>query len=218
MYGTIATLTICALAGIIAIFLEIETVPFNLISTLLIFYLIAFLSIQSLKLINNESIVVRSLAVVSLVMNFCWAVPWILLVWDVFGGAGHSTRVLIWQLLWTAGVIAMTSMVFAHCLAGMQNMDRKKKLVNSLPLTIIGFLAIDFLVVIWAEYTSDIFWKFFWSEVILVILQVVVTQILSADNQRRRREAEEAEKQQREAKLREMWAKNLQEQEKSQKK
>lgn len=217
-YGTIATLTICALAGIVAIFLEVEAVPFNLISTLLIFYLITFLSIQSFKLIGDESMLVRSLAVVSLVMNFCWAIPWVLLVWDAFGGASWSTRVLIWQLLWTAGVIAVTTMVLAHCLAGMQKMERKKKLANSLPLTIIGFMAIDFLVVIWTDYVSDILWKFFWSEVILVILQVVITQILSAESQRKKREAEEAEKQQKDAKLREMWTKSLQEQEKEQKK
>lgn len=218
MYGTIATLTLCAIAGIIAIFLEIETVPINLISTLLIFYLIAFLSMQSLSLVNNKSVAVRSLAIVSLVMNICWALPWILLVWDAFGGAGRQTRVLIWQLLWTAGVLAVSCMTIAHCIAGMQDMDRKKKLFNILPLSVIGFIAIDFLVVIWAEYPYDIFWKFFLSEIILVILQVVVMQILVGDERRREREAEDKKKQEEEAKLREMWAKSLKEQEEEQKK
>ena len=219
MYGTIATLTICAIAGIIAIFLEIETVPLNLISTLLIFYLITFLSTQSLALVKHKSVAIRSLAIFSLIMNFCWAIPWILLVWDAFAGAGRQTRILIWQLLWTAGVIAIACMVLAHCLAGMQSMDRKKKLFNSLPLVIIGFIAVDFIVVIWSDYyLSDIFWKFFLSEIILVLLQVVVTQILSADARRRQREAKDAEEQKRDAKLREMWAKSLQEQEQKQKK
>lgn len=219
MYGTIATLTICAIAGIIAIFLEIETVPLNLISTLLIFYLITFLSTQSLTLIKHKSVAIRSLAIFSLIMNFCWAIPWVLLVWDAFSGVGRQTRALIWQLLWTAGVIAISCMVLAHCLSGMQGMDRKKKLFNSLPLVIIGFIAIDFIVVIWSGYyLNDVFWKFFLSEIILVLLQVVVTQILSADARRRRREAKEAEEQKRDAKLREMWAKSLQEQEQKPKK
>lgn len=217
MYGTIATLTICAIAGIVAIFLEVETVPLNLISTLLIFYLITFLSARCLALVNDKSIAVRSLAIVSLIMNICWGLPWILLVWDAFGGTGKATRILIWQLLWTAGVIAITCMVIAHCLAGMQNMDRRKKLLNSLPISIIGFAAIDFLVVIWADRVSDVFWKFFLSEVILVILQTVVTQILTTDAKRRQREVEDAEKQKKDAELREMWAKNMQEQEQEKK-
>lgn len=187
-YSTIAIASICALIGIIMIFAGPTIAMLSLLSTIFIFYVIVVVSIPSIRHLDDRSILIRTLSVVSLIMDAFWAIPWVMLVWDVFGSFDYYTRDAIWRLLWTAADISIFCTIIADCLAKIRWSSRIEKFFKSLPLICAGFLAFDFLVAIWfPEDSWELLFKFICAEIILVVLQIIVTQLLG---QKMRQEAD----------------------------
>lgn len=178
-YSTIAIASICALLGIIMIFAGPTLTMLSLLSTIFIFYLIVVVSIPSIRRLDDHSILIRTLAIISLIMDAFWAIPWVLLVWNAFDAFDYYTRDAIWRLLWTAADISVFCMIAADQLAKMRWASRIQKFFRSLPLICAGFLAFDVMIAIWfPEDSFELLFKFVCAEIILVALQIIVTQLL----------------------------------------
>lgn len=196
-YASIALLSLCAVIGITMVFIGVDEVALKLVSTLLIFYGITLLSTQSTKRLGDKSPLIRCLAIFALIMNMLWVIPWVLLVWDAFGAFEITTRITIWQLLWTAGDLAILCALLASELVQIRWETRIEKFFHSLPMLCTIFLAFDVLIVIWmtdAIDMIDILWKFILAELILIVLHVVVTKILEQDLRRKEKQLQVKQK------------------------
>lgn len=153
----------------------------SLLSTVFVFYLVATLSIPSIRHLDDRSTLIRSLSVVALIMNVFWVIPWVLLIWDAFGSFDYYTCDTIWRLLWTAADIAIFCTVIAGQLVKIRWSSRLKKFFQCLLMVCAGFIAFDALIMIWYSVFDDgeLLFKFICAEIILVVLQIIVTQLLS---------------------------------------
>lgn len=177
--GTVILLSACAFMGILAIFVEANLTLFCLLSTLVILYLIFLVSMEDIRVLFNPNLSQNWLAVVALVANVFWGLPWILVVWGAFVDFDDLTVETIWRVIGSSAVISVYCTVLPMVLSGLREKPGVMKFFQSLPVVCATFLAIDFLVAIWApDAGADLLGKFILAEIILIILQVLVAQIL----------------------------------------
>lgn len=177
--GTVVLLSACAFMGILAIFVEANLTLFCLLSTLVILYLIFLVSMEDIRVLFNPNLSQNWLAVVALIANVFWGLPWILVVWGAFVNFDDLTVETIWRVIGSSAVISIYCTVLPMVLSGLREKSSVMKFFQSLPVVCATFLAIDFLVAIWAPDAGvDLLGKFILAEIILIILQVLVAQIL----------------------------------------
>lgn len=211
MYLTIGLLSFCALIGIAMIFVGVDTTMMNMICTLLIFYGVVLISTPSIQRLGDQSMLIRTMSLLALLMNVLWVIPWVLLVWDAFGNYSLETRDTIWRLLWTAADIAIFCTLATSELIRNRWADRQKKFFQSLPLVCMIYAAFDVFLLIWIPYPyNEIVEKFVLAECILLVLQAVIIYILQQDQLRKQKQEkikqEFAEQRERQAQAREIEA------------
>ena len=147
--------------------------------TLIIMYLLLLCSMNNSIRIENPIPLARSLSIAALIMNFVWSIPWILLVWDAFDIFGDSMVSTVWKIVGSGMVISAFCTYLASRVVRINHFPTIIKVFKSLPLVCASFLGLDLLLIIWIDDMDvDIVWKLILSELILVLLQWIITQII----------------------------------------
>lgn len=177
--ATIVLISICAFLGIVMIFVGSSLTVMRVMSTLLIMYLVLLCSTNNFVRTESPVAIVRGLSFAALVVNFIWSIPWILLVWDAFDGLGSQAIEIIWKIVGSGMVISAFCTFLASKVVKIINYPTVIKFFKSLPLVCAGFIGLDLLLIIWIDdMDTEIVWKLILSELILLLLQWIITQIL----------------------------------------
>lgn len=189
MYTTIALLVLGGLIGIFMIFFGAETTLLQCLATIGILYLMALLSANNFSRSNNTSNdEVRICSSTALVLNLFWGLPWILIVWGIFG-TDYNLVSMIWCIMWTFLTLALYFTLLSTQIPIIKYYKDKLLAVRqAIPAVLFTYIAINAIVFIWttALATSyfvyfdsiSLIFKFIASELILLTLQAVIPSII----------------------------------------
>ena len=129
---TISLFTFSAVVAIIIVLgaAEFDSTIGRIIGTTTILGLLSMLSMNNVDRLDSESIAARSLSAVALVSNLVWAIPWLLLGWEVFD---YTLLTPLMRVILTAGVISSATTSIAHYL----NLKRFNSAISALRVTAI---------------------------------------------------------------------------------
>lgn len=193
LYTTIALLVVGAAIAIFMIFFGPTHIFGQLLSTIFILYLMTILSINNLSHTGEDAPAsTRICSMVALVVNLFWAIPWILLVWDVFG-VNDVLPEMIWRFMWTMLVLSLYFTIMSTQLPFLKNFSGLKQVKQAIPPVLISYICVNAIVFIWtiswsayyydAVASFDLIFKLTCAELILLLLQWAIPEILLRSQQ-----------------------------------
>lgn len=189
MYATIALLVIGAVIAIFMIFFGAEVTLLQCLATIAILYLMALLSGSNFSRSNSSQYSeARACSNLALVLNLFWGLPWIMLVWGIFG----EDEVLlgtVWRFMWTFLTLALYFTLIASQVPVIRFYQDKLYVVKqAIPAFLFTYIAINVIVYIWVvtiqnDYQAyfdsvTIIFKLIGAELILLTLQGAIPSIL----------------------------------------
>lgn len=179
LYITIGLLSFCALVGIIAIFAGVNSTFWRVAGTAAILFLVMLFSHTNILRLNTTDKSVLACAVIALISNVFWGIPWILLVWGVFGYISSHDITNIARFIATFALVSFFCTTLARNIPKIKQSTSILKVYSSISTIFVSFICIDCLLVIWeVVYDYSLLGKFILAELILILLQWIVTTIL----------------------------------------
>ncbi len=191
LYSTIALLVVGAAIAIFMIFFGPTYIFGQLISTTLVLYLMAVLCMNNFTHINSSTPATRICSTIALIINLFWAIPWVLLIWDVFGVDSLYTEI-IWRFMWTMLTLSLYFTIMSTQLPFMKNFSGLTLVKQAIQPVLVSYLFINALVFIWTVAWSnyygpfadaDLIIKLVCAELILLLLQWAIPEILLRSQQ-----------------------------------
>ena len=198
LFSTITLFSISAFLGIVFVLVSADSTAWKISGTVFVFALLSLFSMNNVFRLESERKSVKYLSVVVLISNIFWSLPWILIIWNVFGLAMCTETVIrytysysqcpesyydvmrfIYQLAGTAGIISLTVTVVANLLH-IKDYSMAIKYLRISGISSAIFLGVYFLPSIWfseANYISDT-WRLIAVVAIIFAFSTIVTPIL----------------------------------------
>ncbi len=193
LYTTISLLVAGAAIAIFMIFFGPTHIFGQILSTIFVLYLMTILSINNLSHTGDIYYSTRICSIIALVANLFWVIPWILLVWDIFG-VDNTTAEMIWRFMWTMLVIALYFTVISTQIPFLKKFSGPIFVKRAIPVVLVTYICLNALIFIWTHSVSryylgsigasmDIVFKMTCAEIILLILQWAIPEILLRNQQ-----------------------------------
>jgi polyhydroxyalkanoate synthesis regulator phasin len=85
LFSTITLFSISAFLGIVFVLVSADSTAWKISGTVFVFALLSLFSMNNVFRLESERKSVKYLSVVALISNIFWSLPWILIIWNVFG-------------------------------------------------------------------------------------------------------------------------------------
>lgn len=201
LYTTITLFAISALLGIMAVLFDLGDFTWRIVGTTTAFALISLLSTNNLVRLSHASTKVRVTAIIALIANLLWAVPFILELWGVLSHVGctmvapsaideynNSRRMdcsvhyelesFLWKMMALAFSLSITATISSNFLALKSTSSTVKTLKA---ITIATAMGVEFLfaITVLTEFAlSDFLVKLCIILFIVEVFSLIVTPIL----------------------------------------
>ena len=190
LISTIVLLSISALFGIIFVLVDTDKIAWRIIGTTAILGFLSLLSMNNVVRLEATRTPIRLLSITALVSNIVWSLPWIGMVWGIFGfflcsgGTNCSNEYyafldLVYKIIVTASIVSIVTTIVANLLM-IEQRSLSIKALRVLSIISITILGIYFLPPLWFHIDSyfELTWRIIAVVAILFVFSCCVLPVL----------------------------------------